>query len=200
MIIAASREFFHLPIEDWARLVQITAIIVGAIAAYIKWFRGRLYHTRLEVSVAGSLVGPPTLRVEKLERELVQELGSSLVNPKAQEGPLVEAFPSQLLATARVKNVGFSKVPIKQKGTGLRIFSPITGRPTSDILSVEWKHEGTFPVFEAHQWIESSETIEDQLLVTLPEGHSGIYRLELRLTSGRIVWKAAGIQFRKDKK
>jgi len=173
MTLAISREFFYLPIEDWARLVQITAIIVGAIAAYIKWFRGRLYHERLELSIAGSLVGPPTLHV--------------------QEGPIVEASSSHLLAIVRVKNVGLSKVSIKQKGSGLRIFSAITGRPTSDILSVEWKCGGAFPVFEAHPWIESNETIEEPLLVTLPEGHPEIYRLELRISSGRLVWRAAGI-------
>jgi hypothetical protein len=48
MIIGASAQFINLPIEDWARLVQIAAIIVGGIAAYIKWFRGRLYKTRLD--------------------------------------------------------------------------------------------------------------------------------------------------------
>jgi hypothetical protein len=158
MIIAT--EFFHLPLEDWTRLVQVTAIIVGAIAAYIKWFRGRLYQTRLEISVVGSLV---------------------------------EASPSQLLATARVKNLGFSKVPIKQEGSGLRIFSAMPTEPIPEMLSVEWKREGTFPVFQEQKWIESSEAIEDQLLVTLPEGHPRTYRVELWLASGGSVWKAAGI-------
>jgi hypothetical protein len=58
-----------------------------------------------------------------------------------------------------------------------------------EMLCVEWKREGTFPVFKEHQWIESSETIEDQLLVTLPEGHPWTYRLELWVSSGGIVWK-----------
>jgi hypothetical protein len=74
---------------------------------------------------------------------------------------LVKTSRSQLFATARVKNVGFSKVPIKQEGSGLRILSAISIQPTANILSIEWKHEGTFPIFEAHQWIESNETIED---------------------------------------
>ncbi len=63
------------------------------------------------------------------------------------------------------------------------------------MLSVEWKREGTFPVFQEHKWIESSETIEDQLLVTLPEGHRHptTYRVDLWLVSGRSAWKAVGI-------
>jgi hypothetical protein len=130
----------------------------------MKWFRGRLYHTRLEVIVTGSFVSP---------------------------------YPSQLLATARVKNVGLSKVPIKQKGSGLRILSAISIQPTADVLSIEWKHEGTFPVFEAHEWIESNETIEDQLMLTLPEAHPGTYRLELHIVSSSfsksIVCSATGI-------
>jgi hypothetical protein len=141
----------RLPIEDWARLVQIAAIIVGGIAAYIKWFRGRLYETRLEVSVTGSLI---------------------------------ETSPRQLLAIARAKNVGLSKVSIRQE---------LTCEPGSKVLSVGWKREATFPVFQEHEWIESNETIESQLLVTLPDGQSGAYRLELLLTSGKIVWKASGI-------
>jgi hypothetical protein len=160
MIIATSVKFIHLPIEDWARLVQIAAIIVGGIAAYIKWFRGRLYETRLEVSVTGSLI---------------------------------ETSPRQLLAIARAKNVGLSKVSIRQEGSGLRVFSVLTCEPGSKVLSVGWKREATFPVFQEHEWIESNETIESQLLVTLPDGQSGAYRLELLLTSGKIVWKASGI-------
>jgi len=61
------------------------------------------------------------------------------------------------------------------------------------MLSVKWKREGTFPVFQEHKWIESNETIEDQLLVTLPEGHPRTYRVELWLASGGFVWKGAGI-------
>jgi hypothetical protein len=152
--------FLNISVEDWLRLVQIAAIIVGAIAAYMKWFRGRLYHTRLEASVAGSIV---------------------------------EASPSQLLVTARLKNVGFSKVLIKQEGSGLRVFSAMPEEPIPAMLRVEWKREGTFPVFKEHQWIESSETIEDQLLVILPKGHPETYRLELWASSGGIVWKAGGI-------
>jgi hypothetical protein len=153
MIIATKS--FHLSLEDLTRLVQITAIIVGAIAAYIKWFTNQ---ARLEISVVGSLV---------------------------------EASPSQLLATIRVKNVGTSKVPIKQEGSGLRIFSAMPTKSIPYMLSVEWKHEGTFPVFQEHERIEIGETIEDQLFVTLPEGRPGAYRLELWLASGRIVWKSA---------
>jgi hypothetical protein len=152
--------FLNVSVEDWLRLVQIAGIIVGGTAAYLKWFRGRLYHTRLEASVAGSIV---------------------------------DASPSQLLVTARLKNVGFSKVLIKQDGSGLRIFSAVPEEPIPEMVRVEWKREGTFAVFKEHQWIESGETIEDQLLVTLPEGHPETYRLELWVSSGGIVWKAGGI-------
>lgn len=65
--------------------------------------------------------------------------------------------------------------------------------PIPEMLSVKWKREGTFPVFQEHKWIESNETIEDQLLVTLPEGHPRTYRVELWLASGGFVWKGAGI-------
>jgi hypothetical protein len=161
-MLLTSKEFFYLPIEDWARLVQTAAIIVGGIAAYIKWFRGRLYETRLEISVVGSLV---------------------------------EASPPQIVATARLKNVGLSRVPIEQAGSGFRVFSAIPTQPQSELLSVGWKREGTFSVFQQHGWIESNETIEDQLLVTVPEGRQGTYRIEVWVASKGIVWKASGIAY-----
>ena len=48
----------------------------------------------------------------------------------------------------------------------------MTMAPVAEMLGVEWMHEATFPVFEEHEWIESSEIIEDQLLATLPEGRA----------------------------
>jgi hypothetical protein len=123
-MIIGTTEFLNLPLEDWWRLVQIAAIVAGATAAYIKWFRGRLYRTRLEISVVGSLI---------------------------------DASPPRLLATARAKNVGLSNVPIKQAGSGLRIFSAIKTPPAPEILRVEWNHEGTFPVFQDHEWIETAK-------------------------------------------
>jgi hypothetical protein len=65
--------------------------------------------------------------------------------------------------------------------------------PIPEMLSVEWKREGTFPVFQEHERIEIGETIEHQLLVTLPEGHPGAYRLELWLHSRGIIWKTSSI-------
>ena len=153
-------ESFHLTLEDWSRLVQITAIVVGAVAAYIKWFRGRLYEPRLEITVMGLLSG---------------------------------VTPSHLLTTVRAKNVGFSRVPIEQEGSGCRILSAMTMAPVAEMLGVEWTHEATFPVFEEHEWIESSETIEDQLLATLPEGRAATYRVEVWVASRGLTWKAASI-------
>jgi hypothetical protein len=161
-VIFADTEFFHLLIGDWAKLFQIAAIIVGAIAAYVKWFRGRLYRTRLEISVVGILVEDP---------------------------------PCKLHATARLKNVGLSKAPIKHSRSCLRVFSAMPTKPISEMIRVDWKRESTFPIFQQHDWIESGETIEDQFLVTLPEGRPWTYRVEALITSGRINWTATGIVY-----
>jgi hypothetical protein len=159
MLIAAT-DFIHLPIGDWAKIFQIAAIIAGALAAYLQWFRGRLYRKRLEISVSSLLIGNP---------------------------------PSQLLAIARLKNVGLSKTAIKHSRSCLRVFSALPSQPISEMMSVEWKRESTFPIFQQHGWIESGETIEDQLLVTLPEGRPWTYRVEVLIASGRIDWTAASI-------
>jgi hypothetical protein len=66
-------------------------------------------------------------------------------------------------------------------------------QPISEMMSVKWKRESTFRIFQQHGWIESGETIEDKLLVTLPEGRTGTYRVEVSVGSGGIVWTAADI-------
>lgn len=45
----------YLTIDDCSKLLQSVAIVVGGVAAYFKWFRGRVYRPRLETTAGGSL-------------------------------------------------------------------------------------------------------------------------------------------------
>jgi hypothetical protein len=56
----------------------------------------------------------------------------------------------------------------------------------------EWVRFATFSVFERHDWIESSEPIEDQLLVVLPP-HQIAVKVELRIVARGINWYATTI-------
>jgi hypothetical protein len=153
-------KLLHLSIEEWSKVIQSAAIVVGGVAAYFKWFKGRLYRPRLELSVSGSIIGQTA---------------------------------NHVLVTARAKNLGLCNVRIKQRGTALRAFSELKLGSIKESLSVEWKHEATFPVFENHGWIESNEIMEEQLLVNLAGHPAQVYRLELFVASGKIIWSVSSI-------
>ena len=40
--------------DKWLRIIQIIAIVIGAFAAYNRFFRGRIYSGRLELHISGS--------------------------------------------------------------------------------------------------------------------------------------------------
>lgn len=146
------------------KVLKILGILGGAVFAYYKFVKGRMFRPRLEPSVSGE-----TFR--KNDRDY-------------------------LIATIALKNVGTSKVEIKQAGTALRVF----GSPTSAIddaepstqASADWKRIGTLSVFEKHGWIESAELIEDQILVAIPDDQLAI-KLELRIVGQRLEWNAKTI-------
>jgi hypothetical protein len=48
-------------------------------------------------------------------------------------------------------------------------------------------------VFERHQWIEPGETVEDHLFIAQDLSTIEAVKLDLSLTSGRIMWQAVAI-------
>jgi hypothetical protein len=150
----------HLTIDDWNKLLQSLAIVVGGVAAYFKWFRGRVYRPRLETVAGGSF----------------------------------ETNTGQyLLVNVRTKNVGLSEVRIEQQGSGVRIFSGQAASSNAEARNVDWKHHGTFPIYEEHGWIESNETIEHQRLIQLPQREYLAFRIEVWIASKGITWKTSAI-------
>jgi hypothetical protein len=100
---------------------------------------------------------------------------------------------SYLVTTAQLKNVGLSRIQIKQEGTALQVFSYYIDAPISKARQLEQKYLAIFSVFEAHGWIEPGEVIEDQNLILLPGGAQPAIRLELRIVSDGIEWNTATI-------
>jgi len=94
-----------------------------------------------------------------------------------------------LLATVQIKNVGLSKVELKQRGTGLRIISIEEHVKEAKENGLKEKRLKTFPVFEHHKWIESGERITDQRFFGIPEGERIGLKLELRAVVGGIAWR-----------
>jgi hypothetical protein len=86
-----------------------------------------------------------------------------------------------------VKNVGLSKVDIKQKGTGLRI---IVYNSSSD--GNKWTHLDTIAILETHQWIEPGESVEEPVLFPLAFEPTGV-RIEVQVVSTKTMWETAAI-------
>jgi hypothetical protein len=92
-----------------------------------------------------------------------------------------------------LKNCGTSKVEIRQEGTALRVF----GCTNNDVADeggdqVDWTHITTLSIFKQHAWIESSETIGDKVLVSLPADRLAV-RLDFRIVGQRLEWSAKAI-------
>ena len=105
-----------------------------------------------------------------------------------------------LAAKVTVKNIGLTKCGIRQEGSGIRIWSYSEATRTN---------LGAESILEHHKWIESSETVTDEILISL-NGDKGVaYQLELWLVSqektwlvkkgfpwrtrGRVVWVTRGV-------
>jgi hypothetical protein len=97
-----------------------------------------------------------------------------------------------LIIFARLKNVGAAKLSIDKETSGVRVFLCDSFTQTTPPDEPEWVRVATFGVFEQHGWIESSELIEDQLLVVLPP-HQIAAKVELRIVARGINWYARTI-------
>jgi hypothetical protein len=97
-----------------------------------------------------------------------------------------------------LRNVGTSKVEIRQEGTALRVFcSPVnsTYEEAGGAFKggeVVWNRITSLSIFENHGWIESSELIHDKLLVSLPPAQLAV-RLDVRIVGQGLEWEAKAI-------
>jgi len=92
----------------------------------------------------------------------------------------------------KLKNCGFSKVWIDHDKSWLRVFACDPDPSPSVIDDVDWTRLATFSVFKSHNWIESSEEIEDVRLMLLTEPSQVAFRLELSVFA-QSTWSAETI-------
>jgi hypothetical protein len=97
-----------------------------------------------------------------------------------------------LAVSIKVKNVGLSRVDIRQSGTGLRI-SAAEERSPKIMIAAEWRHLGTFPILESHAWIEPGEPVGEDRLIILPKGLSRNLLLQMNVASAKSAWEATRI-------
>jgi hypothetical protein len=100
-----------------------------------------------------------------------------------------------LRISARVRNIGLSRVPIQQEGTALLIYSAsIETRTPSFPSLVRWNEPvAAFDVFTGQKWVEPSEPLAESLMVALPHGNALTHKVALKVVSGEIWWTAETI-------
>jgi len=158
----AARVDWHQTLENWKNLVAVVGTLVAGAFTYLKFFRGRTFAPRLELGVKGEL--------------------------------LVDGEARCLLATLTLKNVGLSKVELDARVTRLEValyergaYEFLYANPPADgaevVRPAYWGEPHPFRVFTPHGWVESGETIADQLLVTIPAGDYLAYRLTFVATA-----------------
>lgn len=111
------------------------------------------------------------------------------------DGSIIGSPRSLLKVVVKVKNVGLSKVAIKQEGTILQLHRAVTPRKGPPWpCQATWDDQPTvFDVFKEHRHVEPSEPVEDLVVVQLPQDKVSAYRLILRVSSGKQVWIAKNI-------
>jgi hypothetical protein len=87
-----------------------------------------------------------------------------------------------LSARVTIKNVGSSKLKLRQKGSGLRVRMLDPDQPAPP-ASARWREGKVYTIFDQHAWIESGETVSDVVLLDL-----GVSETRPVLLEGRIVW------------
>ena len=173
----------------WASLASV-AILVGPALAQdqgrarpspakserIDWDR-TLQNTDKVVSILAIVIGGIWAYIKFFRgRVLMPRLETGL------SGQLVAGNPRvYLTAKLTLKNVGLSRVDIHQTGTALRLAAHGGAAAATKAEAVEWTRLRSFAIFEHHKWIESGETIRDELMIQIPEPVQAAYRLELRI-------------------
>lgn len=99
-----------------------------------------------------------------------------------------------LQARIRVKNIGASKISLRQEGSGLRVFVLAADQPTAPAAAV-WDRRKTCAILKKHAWIEPGETVSDEILLDLGTP-PGPVMFESRLILPRTLFRNISINAR----
>lgn len=85
-----------------------------------------------------------------------------------------------------LKNIGASKVTLRQQGTGLSVSGLAEAQPVAP-TTASWVCFRIFEIFLDHAWIEPGETIADDLLLSLEVPRPATVMLHARLVLSRSI-------------
>lgn len=139
-------------LSETETFAKICAIVLGGLAAYWKFFKGKTFHPRLEPSVIAKQLVDESGRIYLSVTCRAKNVGLSRININHRASSLRIVCPDSSL-TQEIAEISWA---------------------SKASLAVD--------VFQSHKWIEGAESIEDQHLFVLPEHLSLAYRVEVRVT------------------
>jgi len=145
-------------IDGSQKLITGLAVIIGGIWAWLKFFRGRTFRSRLELKVSGKLIRNGTNNFPKATMEM-KNVGLSQVKLK-RDAIYLDVF----------------------------LIDALSIKSAQRLYSAKWSEPITFAVFKDHGWVEPSEEISDELLFQLPVGEQLACKLKLTVNSSGNSW------------
>lgn len=150
---------WHKIIDSSQKLVTALGIIIGGIWAWLKFFRGRTFRSRIELIVSAKVIMSGTSKFLKVTMEM-KNVGLSQVIFK-KEANYLDVF----------------------------LIEVSTVTPANRLYGAKWSEPVTFAVFKDHGWIEPSEEVSDELLFQLPENEQLACKLKLTVNSRGNSWR-----------
>ena len=154
-----------------AAVAQTCAIVVGGIWAYFKFFRGRTFAKRLELSVAGT-------RLKQNEHEAI------LIKATMRNAGLAVVRLSDVVRVAYVYGIRASEwAPEEGINWGDHL-------AMADVFETHKWIEAEETVTDEVLWIEAEETVTDEVLAPIPRVGDGsdswlVFRVVLEVGSER---------------
>jgi hypothetical protein len=139
-------------LSETETFAKVCAIVVGGLAAYWKFFKGKTFHPRLEPSVTAKQLVDESGRIYLAVVCKAKNVGLSRININHRASSLRLVCPEASL-TADIAEIRWA---------------------SKALLAVD--------VFQSHKWIEGAESIDDEHLFVLPDHLSLAYKVELRVT------------------
>jgi hypothetical protein len=145
-------------IDSSQKVITALALIIGGIWAWLKFFRGRTFRSRIELTLSAKIIISGTNKFLRAIMEM-KNVGLSQVKLKG-DAIYLDVF---LIDASTVKRA-------------------------QRLYSARWSEPVTFEVFKDHGWIEPSEEISDELLFQLPESEQLACKLKLTVNSRGSSW------------
>lgn len=148
----------------WKDILAVVAVVIGAIWAYFKFFKGRTFSHRLELKVVGRFIekGDVPCLVASVQ---VKNIGLARVNIHEEYSRL--------------------EVSVYEKAAYQFVYAGREEGERPEIAPAIWTEPQPFQVFAEVSWLEPSEAATDEVMLTLPKSDYIAYKLDLLITSRR---------------